>query len=185
MDDKQIIDLYMARSEDAIKETDTKYGKLCRRLAINILSNKEDAEECVNDTYLGTWNAIPPQLPLSLCAFICRITRNLALKKYEYLSAKRRNPEVNISLTELEDCVSGADTVEDAIENERIGKAISDFLRTLDDTSKNVFLRRYWFYDSIPVIAEQFSISDSKTTSMLFRTRKKLQVYLKKEGIEL
>jgi len=185
MDDKQIIDLYLARAETAVTETDIKYGKLCRRLALNILSCLEDAQECVNDTYLGVWNAIPPQIPLSLCAFICRITRNLALKKYAFLSAKKRTPEVSISLSELEDCISGSDSVEDEIENARIGKVLSDFLRTLGEKDRNVFLRRYWYFDAVAVISKQFNISESKAVSTLFRTRKKLKAYLQREGIEL
>lgn len=185
MEDIQIIDLYIQRAESAIYETDIKYGKLCRKLAMNILSNREDTEECVNDTYLGTWNAIPPHQPLSLCAFISKITRNLALKKYEYLSAKRRNPQVTVSLSELEDCVSGSNSVEDAVENGRLVKTISDFLRALDYESRNVFLRRYWFFDSISVISKQFNFSESKVTSMLFRTRRKLQACLQRESIEI
>lgn len=185
MEDNQIIDLYLLRSESAITETDIKYGRLCRKLATNVLSNQEDAEECVNDTYLGVWNAIPPQQPLSLCAFVCRIARNLALKKYEYVSAAKRNPQTAVSLTELEDCISGSDMVEEEIENNRIEKAISDFLRTLDYDSRNVFLRRYWYFDSITDIEKRFNISSSKATTMLFRTRMKLKAYLQKEGIDL
>ena len=185
MEDKQIIDLYWSRSEKAISETDIKYGKLCLRLALNILLNQEDAKECINDTYLGAWNAIPPQYPISFRAFISRITRNLALKKYEYISAKKRNPKAVISLSELEDCISGSDTPEEKLENSGIEKAISDFLRSLDYNERNIFLRRYWYFDSIEDIAKRFNISGSKATSMLFRTRKKLKTYLQKEGIDL
>jgi len=185
MEDQQIVDLYLLRSERAITETDTKYGRLCRKLAMNILSNPQDAEECVNDTYLGAWNAIPPQHPISLCAFLSRIARNLSLKKYEYLSAERRNPETAVSLSEMEDCVSGSDMVEEEAENGRTEKAISDFLRVLDDESRNVFLRRYWYFDSIAAIAQRFHISESKAASMLFRIRKKLKAHLQKEGIGL
>lgn len=185
MDDKQILDLFWSRSENAVYETGMKYGKLCMRLAMNILSSLEDAEECVNDTYLGVWNAIPPQRPVSLSAFICKITRNLALKKYEYVSARKRNPVVAVSLTELEDCISGLETIEEQIENRRIEEVISEFLRTLDYIERNVFLRRYWYFDSIEEIAIRFNISNSKTTSMLFRTRKKLRSHLQKEGINL
>lgn len=185
MEDQEIIDLYLRRSENAISQTDIKYGKHCRRLSMNILSCPEDAEECVNDTYLTAWNTIPPQHPVSLCAFISSITRNLALKKYAYISAGKRNPEVTVSFSELEDCVSGKDTVEEAAENGRIGRAVSDFLRTLSHESRNVFLRRYWYFDSIAAIAQRFGISESKAASMLWRTRRKLRAYLQREGIDL
>lgn len=185
MEDKQIIDLYWSRSEKAISETDKKYGKLCLRLALNILFNQEDAKECVNDAYLGAWNAIPPHYPASLCAFICRITRNLALKKYEYITAEKRNPKTVASLSELEDCISGSNTTEEELENSDIEKVISAFLRALDYNERNIFLRRYWYFDSIKDIAKQFKISSSKATSMLFRTRKKLKACLQREGIDL
>lgn len=185
MEDTQIIDLYLLRSENAITETDAKYGRLCRNLAMNILSNQEDVEECINDTYLGAWNAIPPQHPVSLCAFISRIARNLALKKYEYTTAQKRNPEAAVSLTELEDCVSGLDMVEEEIENTRIAKVISDFLRSQNYENRNVFLRRYWYFDSIAEIAKRFEISESKTAAMLFRMRRKLKAHLQREEIGL
>lgn len=185
MDDSGIVELYWQRSEAAIKETEIKYGKLCRRIAMNILQNSEDADECVNDTYLGAWNAIPPQKPIVLSSYLCKITRNNALKKYEYYHAKKRNIQVEISLTELEDCVSGIKDVQYQFEAEHIAKVISDFLRTLNYDNQNVFMRRYWFYDSVSDIASRFAISESKVKSMLFRTRSKLKNCLKKEGIEL
>ena len=185
MDDLKIVELYLSRSEDAIVETDLKYGRLCRYVAMNILRNKEDSEECVNDTYLGAWNAIPPQKPNRLSAFISRITRNLSLKKYEYVSAAKRNPEVLVSLTELEDCVSGQDYIEVEFENKRIEKAISDFLWQLDIDKRTVFIRRYWYFESIDSICRRCGFSQSKLTSMLYHTRQKLRQYLESEGIEL
>lgn len=185
MDDSGIIDLYWKRSEQAIQETDIKYGKLCMHLARNILVNVEDAEECVNDTYFGAWNAMPPVRPNVLCAFIMRITRNLALKKIEYNTAQKRNPEVEVSLTELDDCISGIENVEHQYEAEVLAKHISDFLRAQDYISRNVFIRRYWFYDSICDIAVRFSMSESKVKSMLFRARNKLKTHLVKEGFDI
>ena len=185
MEDSKIIELYFARSEDAIAETDRKYGKLCRYVAMNILHNNEDSEECVNDTYFGTWNAIPPQKPKRFSAFISRITRNLALKKYEYVSAAKRNPEVLVSLTELEDCVSGQDYVEVELENKRIEKVISNFLWQQDIKKRTVFIRRYWYFEPIDSICKHCGISQSKATSMLYHTRQKLRQYLESEGIEL
>jgi len=185
VDDNGIINLYWQRSEQAIKETEIKYGKLCMHLARNILLSFEDAEECVNDTYLGAWNAIPPEKPNVLCAFITRITKNLALKKIEYNTAQKRNPEVEVSLTELDDCISGVENVEHQYEVQVLAKCISDFLRVQNYESRNVFIRRYWFYDSICDIATRFSMSESKVKSMLFRTRNKLKIYLVKEGIHI
>ena len=185
MDDIKIVELYLSRSEDAIAETDLKYGKLCRYVAMNILRNNEDSEECVNDTYFGAWNAIPPQKPNRFSAFISRITRNLALKKYEYVSAAKRNPEVLVSLTELEECISGQEYVEAELENKRIEKAISDFLWQQDIEKRTVFIRRYWYFEPIDSICKRYGFSRSKVTSMLYQTREKLRQHLESEGIEL
>ena len=185
MDDSKIIELYLSRSEDAIAETDLKYGKLCRYIAMNILRNNEDSEECINDTYLGAWNAIPPQKPNRLSAFISRITRNLALKKYEYVSAFKRNPEVLLSLTELEECVSGQDYVEAELENKRIEKAISDFLWQQDIEKRTVFILRYWYFEPIDSICKRCGFSQGKAASMLYHTRQRLRQHLDSEGIEL
>lgn len=185
MDDAKIIELYLARSEAAIAETDLKYGKLCRYIASNILANHEDRDECVNDTYFGAWNAIPPQRPNKFSAFIGKITRNLALKKYEYVSAAKRNPDAVFSLSELEDCVSGQESVEDALENRRIEKAISDFLWQLDAEKRTVFIRRYWYFEPIDRICRRYGFSKSKVTSMLYHTRQRLREHLESEGIDL
>ena len=185
MDDNKIIELYLVRSEDAIKETGVKYGKLCRYIAANILSDTQDVEECVNDTYLGLWNAIPPRKPDKLYAFICGITRNLALKKYNYISASKRNPEAVVSIAELEECVSGQNHIENELENKRIEKAISDFLSQQDIEKRVIFIRRYWYFEPIDVICKRFGFRQSKVTSMMYHTRKKLREYLESEGIEL
>ena len=185
MEDSKIIELFWARSEDAIMETDLKYGKLCRYIALNVLSATEDAEECVNDTYLVVWNAIPPQNPNRFSAFIGKITRNLALKKYEYISAGKRNPETACSLSELEDCVSGQGGVESEFENRHIEKAISDFLQRQDEEKRIIFIRRYWHFEPIDSICKHSGFSRNKVTSMLYHTRQKLKTYLESEGIEL
>ncbi len=185
MEDTGIIQLYWERSEQAISETDSKYGKLCRYVAMNILWSWEDGEECVNDTYLGLWNAMPPQRPSRFSVFVSRITRNLALKKYEYLSAAKRNPEAVSSLSELEDCVSGGDAVESELENKRVEQAISEFLWQQEEEKRVIFLRRYWYFESIDEICRRSGYSRSKVTSMLHQTRKKLRAYLEKEGIEV
>lgn len=182
VDDKQIIELYWQRSENALQETSNKYGKLCLHLARNMLWNLEDAKECVNDTYLVAWNIIPPEKPNNLCAFILKITRNLILKKIEYNTAQKRKPEVEITLSEIDNLISGKENTEHKFEAEELAKSISIFLRTQDSINRNVFIRKYWFYDSIADISNQFLISESKVKSMLFRTRNNLKEYLIKEG---
>lgn len=185
MEDEKIIGLYWERNEDAITETSAKYGKLFFRIASNILLNHEDSEECVNDTYLGLWNAIPKERPSPFSVFASRITRNLALKKYEYFSAAKRNPEVVCSFEELGDCVSGREYVENEVENHRIERLIDTFLWQLGEEKRNIFLRRYWYFDSIDAICKRTGYSQSKIKSMLFYTRQKLRNYLESEGVEL
>ena len=185
MEDHLIIQLFLERSESAVLELARKYGGLCRSIARNILKNSEDAEECFNDTLLAVWNAIPPKRPDRLSAFIGKITRNLALKRYEYLSAGKRNPEASCSLSELTECVSGQDSVESELEKRRIEKAISDFLWSENETARWIFIRRYWYFDSIEHIVGRSGFSRSKVTSLLFRSRKRLRNYLQKEGISI
>lgn len=183
MEDRQIIALYWARAEEAITETAAKYGRLCRYIADNILRNHEDSEECVNDTYLGLWNAIPPSRPERFSVYVGRVARNLALKKYDYLTAEKRNPEAVCSLEELGDCVSGNDGVETELERRRVEEAIGAFLRAQEAEKREVFLRRYWYFDSIGAICRRTGFSESKVKSMLFHTRRRLREYLEKEGI--
>lgn len=182
MEDSEIISLYWNRSEDAIRETDKKYGKLCRRIALNFLFDNEDAEECVNDTYLGVWNAIPTAKPQIFSAYICRITRNLSLKKYEYIHARKRNSTAAIPLEEIEECIS--DNGESEYEDAALSDCINRFLDSISPDCRNVFIRRYWFFDSVREIALRYRISESKVETMLFRTRNKLRVFLQKEGFE-
>ena len=182
MEDAEIIELFFARSEDAISETALKYGKLCHSIAGNILGNTEDCEECVNDTYLALWNCIPPQRPSVLSAFISKITRNLSLKKLEYNLAKKRDSSLTHSLSKLEEILSDK-SVSDKFDDEEIGKIISEFLRIEKPDSRNVFIRRYWYFDSISDIAKRYKFSESKVKSMLFNTRNRLKKHLIKEGV--
>lgn len=184
MDDLKIIELYFARNEQAIKETDIKYGRLCSTVAINILGNDEDSEECVNDTYLSVWNTIPPTRPNNLMAFICKITRNISLKRLEYNKAMKRTPESIVSFTELEDVLPDNSIMPD-VENERIGKLISDFLYHEKPDVRAVFIRKYWFFDSISDIAARYSFTESKVKNMLYHSRNRLREYLRKEGVEI
>lgn len=185
MEDSQIVELYWERKEEAIKETSLKYGRLCTNIAKNILSSYEDSEECVNDAYLVVWNAIPDKRPDRFSAFISRITRNLALKKYEYLSAAKRNPAAISSLEELEDCVSGTDSVESEVEKEHIESAIEQFLWRQKEEKRNIFIRRYWYFDSIESICRSTGFTQSKVKSILYELRQKLRRHLESEGVEV
>lgn len=185
MEDSQIVELYWERKEEAIKETSLKYGRLCTNIAKNILSSYEDSEECVNDTYLVVWNAIPDERPNRFSAFISRITRNLALKKYEYLSAAKRNPAAVSSLEELEDCVSGTDSVESEVEREHIESTIEQFLWRQKEEKRNIFIRRYWYFDSIESICRSTGFTQSKVKSILYELRQKLRKHLESEGVEV
>jgi len=184
MDDQKIIDLYFDRNEQAITETDVKYGKLCHSIAYNILSNREDTEECVNDTYIGVWNAIPPTRPDNFMAFVCRIARNLSLKRLEFLKREKRSADVILSLDELSAVLPDERYAPD-VSDEDVGRLISQFLRTQKEDVRNVFIRKYYFFDSVKEIAERYSFTESKVKNMLFYTRNKLKDYLIKEGVEI
>ena len=185
MTDQTIIDLFWQRSEDAIRNTSQKYGTYLTKIAMNILHYYEESEECVNDTYLAAWEQIPPDRPQKLLPYLGRITRCLALNRYDYLTAQKRNAEFTVQLTELEECLSRPDTIENEYENGELSSAISAFLRTLDSEKRNIFIRRYWFSDNIIDIARRFEISESKVKSILFRVRKQLKKYLESEGYRI
>lgn len=184
MNDPDIIELYFTRDEEAIRQTELKYGKLCHRVAYNILNNNEDSEECVSDTYLGLWNAIPPTRPNNLMAFICKITRNLSLKRMEAMSRQKRSHTTLVSLDELAEVLSD-DRISDGVSDEEIGKLISDFLKNEKSEIRDVFIRKYYFFDSIGDIAKRYGFTESKVKNMLHRTRTKLKKYFIKEGIVL
>lgn len=182
MDDAGIIALYFARDERAIEETAAKYGRLCFGIAKNILGSGEDSEECVNDTYLSVWNAIPPARPDNFPAYIGKIARNLSLKRLDFNTAEKRSPGVVVPLSELSEIVSPMALEPDGAE---LARAISDFLRGEKEPARSVFIRRYWFFDSVGDIAARYSFSESKVKSMLYHTRRRLKVYLGKAGFEL
>lgn len=184
MDDLTIIELYFARDERAIKESDEKYGKLCYRIANNILNNDEDSQECVNDTYVGVWNTIPPTRPNNFKAFVCRITRNLSLKRIEAATRQKRSQVTIISLDELAEILPD-ENIAHGVTDEAIGKAISDFLRKEKEDARNVFVRKYYFFDSIGEIAKHYGFTESKVKNMLYHTRNRLKEYLIKEGVEI
>lgn len=183
MDDSQIVGLFFERNEQAIRETEIKYGKLFRVIALNVLGSDEDAEECVNDVYLSVWNTIPPAVPDNFKAYVCRLARNLALKRLEYNSAQKRSAAALVPLSELEDTLSVKTLSDDG--GKELGRLIGSFLRAQKADARNVFIRRYWYMDSVAEIARKYSFSESKVKSMLYRTRCKLEKYLKKEGFDI
>lgn len=183
MDDKSIVDLYFSRNQDAIAQTDKKYGRYCYCIAYNILTSKEDAEECVSDTYMAAWSAIPPRRPSVLSTFLGKITRHISIDRWRERSAsKRGGGEVPLALEELKDCVVGMQNVEMEYERKEVGKVYAKFLDALPVTERRVFLCRYWYVESIEAIADKFGFSQSKVKTMLHRTRAKLRKQLAKEG---
>lgn len=182
MDDAKIIDLFWARNEDAIKQTDAIYGRKLNALANKILMNREDAEESVSDTYMQTWDTIPPHRPKFFFAFLASICRHLSLNKLDWKMAAKRNAEV-VSLTEeMEMCIpdSGHDRTMEARE---LGQILDAFLESLPKDSCLIFLRRYWYVDTIAEIAQRYGMTESKVKMQLSRTKGKLAAYLEKEGI--
>lgn len=185
MKDEQIIALFEARSADAIEQTRIKYGPLCRSLAGKLLHSEEDVEECLNDTYLALWNAIPPAKPAPLSAYLAKITRNLALKKLEHQTAEKRDRNATLSFDELDECLSAPGDREQAVDAIVLRQAITDFLQDQSKENRCIFLRRYFFFDSVKEIARRYGLSESKVKSSLLRTRNKLRTYLIQEGFEL
>lgn len=185
MDDGKIIELFYARSEQAIIELSNKYGSVCMRVAENILKNRSDSEECVNDAYLGAWNTIPPQKPDPLLTYVCRIVRNLAIKKYHANTAAKRNSVYDIALEELESCFPTSPSAEEEFSAKELARTIDAFLETLDDESRVMFVRRYWYADPVSDIARLFHTSAHKVSDRLYRIREKLKKYLIREGVSL
>ena len=183
LQDEQIVGLYWNRDPDAIAQTDLKYGAFCMRIAKNILRDLSDAEECVNDTYLKVWDSIPPQRPSAFSAFLGRIIRNLALDRYRYYHAQKRQCQMETLLSELETCIPDAERVEDHLELQVLTAAISDFLQKLSKEKRIMFVQRYWYGESIQEIAKRFGTSEGQIKSALFRLRAGLRRTLEKEGI--
>ncbi len=178
MEDTKIIELFCARSEQAVSELDQKYGRLCHKLSYNILNNHDDADECVNDTYLGVWNAIPPAKPNPLQSYICKIVRNISLKLYERQSAVKRSSNYGIAMEELEEYLPSANTVEAEIETKELAQIIQRFLDTLTEENCVIFLRRYWFCDNYQEIAKRVGLTEKTVSVRLTRIRKQMKNYL-------
>ncbi len=182
-EDEKIIELFFARSEEAIRELDLKYGSMFLKLSCNIVNSLQDAEECVNDAYLGAWNAIPPAKPNPLAAYLCKIVRNLSLKAYHRKTAAKRNSALELSLEELEACLPGGNQVEAEIEKKETARLIEGFLDTLSRENRVIFLRRYWFCDSYEDIGAQTGLAVKTVSVRLTRIRRKLKQYLLEKGV--
>ena len=177
-DDEKIIALFFERSEQAIRELDIKYGKICHNLSYNIVNNRQDAEECVNDAYLGAWNAIPPARPAPLLSYIAKIVRNLSLKLYWKKEAAKRGGHYTMALEEIEGCIAGQNTAEDELDARELARILGEFLDALTVENRVIFLRRYWFADSCRDIAELVGLTEKNVSVRLSRTREKLRRYL-------
>ena len=183
MEDSQIVELYWRKDADAISETSSKYGPYCFAIADNILHNTEDSEECVNDTWLHAWNAMPPQRPNVLRMFLAKITRNLSINRFKARSTEKRGGgEFLLVLDELADCLAGETDVEREYEGGELEQCIRRFVRGLPERDGNVFVRRYFFTEPVAAIAERYELTENNVMVILSRTRKKLRLRLAKEG---
>ena len=181
MDDKQILDLLWKRSERAIQALMSRFGALLNRICMNILGDPQDAQECVNDTYMAIWNAIPPKRPEPLSPFVCRTGKNIALNRLRSNTSQKRNSQYDLSLEELEPYL-GITVVDDAVSAQQLGRLIDHFLESISSDNRVIFLRRYWFGDSIKDIARQMGKTENAVSVRLNRTREQLRAYLQKEG---
>ncbi|MDE7244399.1 MAG: sigma-70 family RNA polymerase sigma factor [Oscillospiraceae bacterium] len=183
MEDHQIIELYWQKNENAISETAGKYGAYCFTIAQNILHSTEDAEECVNDTWLHAWNAMPPQRPNILRIFLAKITRNLSINRFHAESAEKRGGgEIVLVLDELAECIAGGVDAEAAYESKELEQCIRRFVRALPKRERNMFVRRYFFTEPVAAVAARYGLTENNVQVILSRTRKKLRLVLKKEG---
>lgn len=178
IEDEKIIELFFERSEQGIRELDNKYGKVCLKLSCNIVNDRQDAEECVNDAYLGAWNTIPPARPDPLLTYVCKIVRNISLKMYYRKEAAKRNSHYTIAMEEIETCIAGPAAVEAEIDAIELARIIESFLDTLTVENRVIFMRRYWFSSSCKDIAELVGLSEKTVSVRLTRIRQKMKVYL-------
>lgn len=184
MEDEKIVALYFARDEEAIAETEKKYGNYLSSIAIHIVGDTEDARECVNDTYSDAWQSIPPHRPSVLSAFLGKITRCIAIDRCRKNRAQKRGGgELPLALDELSDCCAGGEEIEDALEKNRLSETLRGFISHLPETERRVFLCRYFYLDPIAVVSERFGFSESRVKSMLWRTREKLRRKLLEEEL--
>ncbi len=185
MDDLTIVELYHRRDEQAIAESDKKYGALCRSIALRLLGLREDAEECVNDTWHAAWNKMPPDRPRALGTFFGRITRNLSISRWRRNHAQKRYDGIEVLLSELEDCVPASGTVETDLERRQLAQSISAWLDGLAGEERRLFIRRYWYGDAVKTLAAERGEGANALSQRLLRLRKELRTFLESEGVEL
>lgn len=183
MDDRQIIALFHARDEQAIKELTSKYGISMHRISYNILKNHEDSRECVNDACLGVWNAVPPATPDPLLTFVLRIVRNISLSRYKYNTAAKRNGHYNVSLSEIADCIPAENTLDDKLDAKELTEALNAWLKTLAKNNRYIFLRRYWYMDEVSDIAKSLWLSEAAVYQRIDRMKKSLSRFLAERSI--
>ena len=184
MEDGQIIELFWSRTERAIEELAAKYGRLCQGIAYRILESRPDAEECESDTYLRVWNTVPPGRPASLCAYVSRIVRNLALDRLRHRNRWKRSAQYEVLLSELDQCIPALTDVEKAADD-TAAQAIAAFLNTLDSRTRILFVRRYFYVESIETLAKRYGMNASSISTRLVRVRKKLRAFLEREGVAI
>ncbi len=184
MDDKNIIELFFERDESALFLVKSKFERLLMSVANGLLKNREDSEECVNDTYLAAWDAIPPANPQNLGAFLCKITRNLSLKKWRDKTADKRGGKGALYLlSELDECIADGKSIDDAVSEKRLSEIIDSFLRELSEDERDLFVLRYFYFCSVSKLCEKFGFSRSKVKTQLYRTRQKLSIVLERQGV--
>ncbi len=183
MEDEAIIKLFFSRSERAVAELSEKYQKLCMKVAVNILGNMQDAEECVNDAYLGVWNTVPPQKPENLTAFLCKIVRNLSLKRCTYNTAEKRKGNYGVCIEELDECLAASDTVESSFDSEELSKLLDRFIESLDKTNRFLFVKRYWFADSYEALSRSTGMKEQAIRTRLSRIRAGLKKFLAEQEV--
>ena len=185
MEDTAIVELYWARDQRAITASDEKYGGLCRSLSFHILASREDAEECVNDTWHRAWDTMPPQRPGCLRAYLCRIARGLSIDRWRARRAQKRGEGTEVLLSELEDCVPAALSAEEVWETREVAAAIDRWLDGLDRESRALFVRRYWYGEGVSELARECGCEPKRLTQRMFRLRRALRAFLEKEGVEM
>lgn len=186
MEDEKIVSLYWQREEAAIRETEIKYDRYLTKIAYNILADREDSRESVNDTYLAAWNSMPPHRPAALSAYLAKLTRRISIDRFRYRSRdKRRGSEYAVSLSELGECVSGGNTTEEIVNVKLLADTIGIYLRLQSEEARNAFIGRYYFLDPIKEVAAYCGMSESKCKTLLHRTRVGLKEYLRKEGFDV
>ncbi|MCM1308980.1 MAG: sigma-70 family RNA polymerase sigma factor [Butyrivibrio sp.] len=183
MDDSKIVDLFLERSEKAIVELSNKYGSMCMKLAMNLLNDRQDAEECVNDAYFGVWNSIPPQKPKILVSFVNRVVRNISINRYKKNNADKRKGNYDLCIEELEGCIASQNSVEDEIAESELSSYIDEFLDSLNKVNRMLFVRRYWYMDDYGDISEMSGLKEGTVRVRLSRIKANLKVFLERRGV--